>query len=220
MFLQVRVPSEEKDYLRFLWYEEGRVVIYRYKVHLFGKCDSPCVLMAAIFLQALKYKDKFPEAFKTIAKASLVDDMADSRPKKEGTQELIKQLIEFFPSCGMEIRKFFSNTYVLISELKPELRIKDLHDDKTLKDIFDGITKPTKVKVLGLLWDYVKDGLGFDFSDIERCESPITKMKMLQQLHTLFEPMGILIPFLITVKLLVQECWRLGLAWKDSVPQS
>jgi hypothetical protein len=43
MFLQVRVPNEEKDYLRFLWYEEGRVVIYRYKVHLLGKCDSPCV---------------------------------------------------------------------------------------------------------------------------------------------------------------------------------
>jgi hypothetical protein len=60
--------------------------------------------MAAIFLQALKYKDKFPEAFETIAKASLVDDMADSRPKKEGMQELIKQLIKFFPSCAMKIR--------------------------------------------------------------------------------------------------------------------
>jgi ribonuclease HI len=56
--------------------------------------------------------------------------------------------------------------------------------------------------------------------DIERCESPVTKMKMLQQLHTLFDPMGILIPFLITGKLLVQECWRLGLTWKDSVPQT
>jgi hypothetical protein len=74
MFLQVRVPNEERDYLRFLWYEEGRIVIYRYKVHLFGKCDSPCVSMAAIFLQTLKYKDKFPEAFETIAKASLVDE--------------------------------------------------------------------------------------------------------------------------------------------------
>jgi regulatory protein YycH of two-component signal transduction system YycFG len=45
-------------------------------------------------------------------------------------------------------------------------------------------------------------------------------MKMLQQLHTLFDPMGILIPFLITGKLLVQECWRLGLTWKDSIPQT
>jgi hypothetical protein len=210
MFLQVRVPNEERDYLRFLWYEEGRVVIYRYKVHLFGKCDSPCVLITAIFLQALKYKDKFPEAFETIAKASLVDNMADSRPKKEGMQELIKQLIEFFPRCAMEIQKFIGNTYDLMKELKLELRITDLQDDKTLGEIFEGIKKPTKVKVLGPLWDYVKDVLGFDFLDIECCKSPVTKKKMLQQLHTLFDPMGILIPFLITGKLLVQECWRLG----------
>jgi hypothetical protein len=52
----------------------------RYQVHLFGKGDSPCVAMAAIFLQALKHRETFPEAFQTIAKASLVDDMADSRP--------------------------------------------------------------------------------------------------------------------------------------------
>jgi hypothetical protein len=45
-------------------------------------------------------------------------------------------------------------------------------------------------------------------------------MKMLVLLHTLYDPLGILIPFLITGKLLVQECWRLGLAWKDSVPQA
>jgi hypothetical protein len=63
MFLQVRVPPEEKDYLRFMWYEEGKVVIYRYTVHLFGKCDSPCVSMAAIFLQALTHKKKIPQAF-------------------------------------------------------------------------------------------------------------------------------------------------------------
>jgi hypothetical protein len=97
MFLQVCVPPLEKDYLRFLWYENDAVVIYRYRVHLFGKCDSPCVLMAAIFLQALNNKDRFPEAFETIAKAGLVDDMADSRPTKHEIKDLIQQLIEFFP---------------------------------------------------------------------------------------------------------------------------
>jgi hypothetical protein len=93
MFLQVRVTPSEKDYLRFLWYENDDVVIYRYRVHLFCTCDSPCVSIAAIFLQALNYKDKFPEAFKTIAKASLVDDMADSRPTKHEIKDLIQQLI-------------------------------------------------------------------------------------------------------------------------------
>jgi hypothetical protein len=78
LFLKVYVPPQEKDYLRFLWYEKGKLVLYRYTVHLFGKCDSPCVSMAAIFLQALKHKDEFLKAFQMIAKASLVDDMADS----------------------------------------------------------------------------------------------------------------------------------------------
>jgi hypothetical protein len=97
MFLQVRVPPLETDYLRFIWYKNDAVVIYRYRVHLFGKCDSPCVSMAAIFLQALKHKAKFPAAFKTIAKASLVDDMADLRPTKHEIKDLIQEFIEFFP---------------------------------------------------------------------------------------------------------------------------
>jgi hypothetical protein len=96
MFLQVRVPDNEKDYLRFLWYQAGKIVIYRYKVHLFCKCNSPCVAMSAIFLKALEKKEKYPEAFQTIANASLVDNMADSRSTKAEMQELIKQLREFF----------------------------------------------------------------------------------------------------------------------------
>jgi hypothetical protein len=32
--------------------------------------------------------------------------------------------------------------------------------------------------------------------------------------------LGILIPFLIAGKLFGQECWKLGLAWKDSGPQA
>jgi hypothetical protein len=89
----------------------------------------------------------------------------------------------------MDIRKLIRNTHDLISDLKPELNIKELQDDKTLKYIFDETKPPSKGKLLVFLRNYIKDVLGFDFSDIEHCESPITKMKMLQQLHTLFDPM-------------------------------
>jgi hypothetical protein len=219
MFLQVRVPEDDKDYLRFLWYEEGKIVIYRYKVHLFGKCNSPRVAMAAIFLQSLKHKDEFPEAFQTIAKALLIDDMADSRPTEDMARELFKQLMGFFPVCAMDIRKFVGNSYVLLKELPSAKIIKDLEKDRIIYDIFEGKRPPSKVKVLGLLWNYVTDVLGFDFITAERAEVPITKMKMLTTLHILYDPMGVFIPFLITGKLQVQDCWRLGLAWKDSVPQ-
>jgi hypothetical protein len=179
---------------------------------LFGKCDSPCVSMAAIFLQALNYKDKFPEAFETIAKASLVVDMADLRPTKHEIKDLIQQLIEFFYLCAMKIRKFEGNTHSVLKDLKAELMIKDL------QDIFEATRSTTKVKVLGLLWDYVRDVLKFDFTAVERAEMPITKMKMLILLHRLYDPLGILIPFCITGKLQVQDCWQMGLLWKDNLP--
>jgi hypothetical protein len=81
------------------------------------------VAMAAIFLQALKHRETFPEVFQTIAKASLVDDMADLRPTQKETKELIGQLIDFFPSCAMEIRKFARNTYEILNNLESEQKI-------------------------------------------------------------------------------------------------
>jgi hypothetical protein len=80
MFLQIQVPIEDRDYLRFLLYREDQLLIYRWRVHLFGKTDSPCVGMMAVFTQAMRHKEEYPEAFLTITHASLVDDMADSRP--------------------------------------------------------------------------------------------------------------------------------------------
>jgi hypothetical protein len=62
MFLQVVVPEEDRDYLRFLIYKEDQLLISRLKVHLFRKTDSPCVAMMAVFTQILKEKEKYPEA--------------------------------------------------------------------------------------------------------------------------------------------------------------
>jgi hypothetical protein len=70
MFLQVLVEQEDRNFLRFLLYKDDQLLIYRWKVHLFGKTDSQCVAMMAVFTQILKEKDKYPEAYKTITKAS------------------------------------------------------------------------------------------------------------------------------------------------------
>lgn len=45
MFHQFHVKTEDQDYLRFLWWENGNLVTlpteYRMKVHLFGAASSP-----------------------------------------------------------------------------------------------------------------------------------------------------------------------------------
>jgi hypothetical protein len=119
----------------------------------------------------------------------------------------------------MDIRKFVGNLLSIMKDLKPELRVKGLEDNEVLQDMFDKKVPPCKVKVLGLLWDYVRDVIGFKFDAVEKAESPVTKMNMLITLHSLYYPQGVLIPFFITGKLQVQNCWHMGLAWKENVPK-
>jgi hypothetical protein len=56
MFLQVFVPDEDRDKLRFLLYINGQLKVYRWNVHLFRKTESPCVAMMAVFTTILKNK--------------------------------------------------------------------------------------------------------------------------------------------------------------------
>jgi hypothetical protein len=76
----------------------------------------------------------------------------------------------------MEIRKFVGKSLSIMKDLKPELRVKGLEDKEVLQDLFDKKVPPCQVKVLGLLWDYVRDVIGFDFDAVEKAESPVTKM--------------------------------------------
>jgi hypothetical protein len=49
MFLRVQVAEEDRDYLRFL---------------IFGKTDSPCIAMRAVFTQIIKQGEVYPGAYK------------------------------------------------------------------------------------------------------------------------------------------------------------
>jgi hypothetical protein len=110
MFLQAQVPQQEIDKLRSLLYVEGQLQVYRWNVHLFGKTDRPFIAMMAVFTTIMENKNLYPEAFAIITTASLVNDMADSRPSTQQVKVLIDQLSEFFPKhCSMHIRKYVAN---------------------------------------------------------------------------------------------------------------
>jgi hypothetical protein len=197
MFLQVQVAEEDRDYLRFLIFREEQLLIYRWRVHLFGKTDSPCIAMVAVFTQILKQKDMYPEAYKTITTASLVDDMADSRPTTQQTEVLINELSDFFPNhCAMHRRKFVVNDKKLMLKIPNDDRIEALKEDTVVEEIFSGNREQPSVKILGISWNYVTDQMYFDFSTvigIGKVGKVLDKLILLSILHSLYDPLGVLI---------------------------
>jgi hypothetical protein len=41
IFLQIELKPEDKPYGRFIWFKEGKMIIFEYNQHWFGKTDSP-----------------------------------------------------------------------------------------------------------------------------------------------------------------------------------
>ena len=69
-----------------------------------------------------------------------------------------------------------------------------------------------------LEWNPTSDTFSFDGVDIPvKCF--ITKRMILSCIARLFDPLGLLTPFIILVKIMFQELWKLGLAWDDSIPE-
>lgn len=79
MFYQVKVPEEDADLLRFLWWPEGDlnsdVEEFRMKVHLFGATSSPSCASYALRKTAEDAKDIMnAEAVDTVLRHFYVDD--------------------------------------------------------------------------------------------------------------------------------------------------
>jgi hypothetical protein len=101
---------------------EGQLQVYRWNIHLFG--------MMAVFTTIMENKNLYPEAFATITTASLVNNMADSRPSTQQVKVLINQLSKFFPKhCSMHICKYVANDLELMLSLPSQDRIAVLQDN-------------------------------------------------------------------------------------------
>jgi hypothetical protein len=166
-----------------------------------------------------KAKGYVSQAYKTITTASLVDDMADSRPTTQQIGVLIDELSDFFPKhCAMYIWKFVVNDKELMLKIPHDDRIQALNEEDVVENIFSGKLEQPGVKILGISWNYVTDRMYFDFSTLIStlvvAEKILDKLIWLSILHSLYDPLGVLIPFTIMGKLVMQLCWKLGLSWK------
>jgi hypothetical protein len=107
----------------------------------------------------------------------------------------------------------------IMLRLPKEDRIEALREDSAVNDIFEGKAEQPPIKILGISWVYVADIMFFDFTDKKLPLGLLEKLKMLQILHTLYDPQEALIPFTIKGKLAMQMCWKLGVTWKSKLPQ-
>ena len=77
----------------------------------------------------------------------------------------------------------------------------------------------TEAKVLGVVWNSSEDTLKYkvEIEAIKSCTVDLTKRKILSQIARVYDPIGFVAPFLVRVKISLQELWKEGVGWDDKL---
>ena len=181
-FLTIGIDQPDRQFLKVLL-PSGQP--YQFTSLPFGLNCSPAVLHNVI--QHHLRNESSETLARTLLDGLYVDDLVIGA---ESTAELscLKDTAQnLFSRAGMNLRKFATSEVNLKEEWCPDLR---------------------EVKILGILWNLQTDTISINVPQIEK--NVTTRRGLLSVAARTFDSLGLLSPWCIRFRFLVQETWRTG----------
>ncbi|XP_055585502.1 uncharacterized protein LOC129738342 [Uranotaenia lowii] len=217
MYHQIQIRAEDKQVQRFLFREDRSKppTIYIMDVATFGATCSPCSAQYIKNLNAREYATEYAEAAAAIVENHYVDDYYDSVDTLDQAVGLATQVRDIHARGGFEIRNWVSNSEEML------LNLGEPNEEQAIK--FNKCKETDTERVLGIIWNPHDDV--FCFSTAHRDEvrqylsgnSRPTKRIVLSCVMGFFDPLGLLSPFTILGKMLIQDLWRTGCEWDEAI---
>ena len=212
MYPMIKVHPEDRDLLRFFWEDpdDKTMSVYRLKVLPFGLSCSPYLAIATVHHHLSTYENEYPHIVKELMTNTYMDDLLSGAESVEKAIADYETEVQIMKSSGMELHKFASN--------HPDLNSRFVSDNVSSPD---GHTEIHDEKaVLGISWtsdDY------FTFHEKgslnANTEIQPTKRNILKISGKLYDPCGWLSPYIVLVKMLIQQLWERGLEWDEKLPE-
>ncbi|XP_064639787.1 uncharacterized protein LOC135495255 [Lineus longissimus] len=216
MFHQVRVRPADRDVLRFLWWQDGNPanppVICRMVSHVFGGIWSPSCCGYALRQaseDALAAGTFNPETINRIRRSFYVDDNLCSLKAVSEAIRVVEEMRTIMRDSGFNLTKVLSNFREVLETVPVEARAAGVNEVEIGSDLPND-------RALGVQWCVQEDTFGFKICIKKK---PETRRGILSLTSSVFDPLGLASPCILTAKLILQELCRIGLGWDDTVPE-
>ena len=218
MFNQVGVNTEHRNLLRFLWWKDGKFETepaeFRMTTHLFGATSSPACAMYALNTTADKYDHLHgTEPADFVRNDFYVDDGLTSTCDAEAAVRLIEDTVNLCADGGFRLHKFVCNDPEVLEKIPLEIRSKNLQSVDVKHELRDD---PLFERALGVRWSVAKDTLHFD---VQLPERPDTRRGILSTVSSLYDPLGLISPFVLQGKNILKQLCCDGMSWDETVPE-
>ena len=218
-FHQIELLEEDSKAVRYLWVrtqdEMEKIITFQFKRAVMGLTCSPFMLQAVIRKLLEDCEEDFPEAVKMIANQLFVDDLLGCARDTGTAKQIVNDTLEIFERAKMKIRKFVTNDPELQNHFE-SLGISGLTDGAITK------TSNSLANTLGLKWDMEKDSITYlTEAIVQAAEEKIvpTKRDIFKISARIFDPLGLVAPSTLLVKMTYQDIWEAKTPWDEPVPK-
>ncbi|XP_047504423.1 uncharacterized protein LOC125049318 [Pieris napi] len=165
----------------------------------YGTNSAPFLSTRCLKQLALECND--PIVSEVIQKDFYIDDMLTGSSSEHELHHIYRKVIEVLNSACLPIHKFRTNCPQIFQ-----------HNTET-----QGLDLCKESSVLGVLWAPDTDTLRFTLN-VDCTQQKVTKRVILSNTCKIFDPLGLISPCTIALKILLQRLWLLKLDWDDPVP--
>ena len=186
--------------MRFLWLSDptnpnSELLVYHFKVVLFGATSSPFMLNATIHHHLQQFES--PVAVDLFTNL-YVDNVISGCNSHDQAIRYYQMARSIMSEANFNLRAWASN-YPQLNTLAKQDKVAD---------------ENTTTNILGLQWNTITDTLCFPSKTITPENSTlITKQEVLQQFSKIFDPLEFLSPVTIRAKLFMQSLWQKCIDW-------
>lgn len=219
MFLRIKIRTEDQVAQHFLWRGDDRSTPpqkYVMTSMIFGARSSPFLAHSVRDRNAADFKESHPLAYYAITGSHYMDDWVQSFDDEDIAARTMSEVQEVHSKAGFELAGWNSNKEHLLREIPDENRARAPKELAANTHLYE--------KALGILWIPTSDELGFNTAmnrvpvQVKDAQRPPTKREALGAVMSLFDPLGLLSPYTITAKIMLQELWKKKVGWDDPLP--
>ena len=211
MYHMLRLPESDKPALTFLWGEspDEEPSVYQFERTVFGEVSAPSRANYTMRRNADESGEDLPLGVKAVHKHFYMDDGLPSTDSREEAIEMRKQMTELLRRGGFHLHKWLTNdpeVLATIPEQDRSTRFLELSENKLPTD-----------RALGIRWDAHEDVLKFTGL---KGDPGTTKRKILSQVFSVWDPRGLLLPFSIRSKIILQNLNRMKYGWDEELKEA
>ncbi len=182
---------------------------------MFGNTGLPFVPVYVHREHAAKFKDRFPLAVDTLSNSTLIDDVLDSLDSLGDATDTMEQIQSILDQAGMQMAKCHSNHPGILASLPRDAVAPGFVD---ISRICQKDPDLIKLRTLGIRCDPVEDEFYFDME--EPTVAVWSRRNILKTFPRLFDPLGLLLPFVITARIYFSELITEDKNWDKTVSPS